>query len=102
MKRIQFLAIVITIYAYCISIYVHYKRITMTCVNFLSNFNTKPHIILLRETKIKGKPLTNISLPGYSFLHNNSQTNAGGVGVYIYEQGVTTVRYGMIFHTIFL
>ena len=52
---------------------------------YLSNFNTKPHIISLSETKIKGKPLTNISLPGYSFLHNNSQTNAGGVGVYIHE-----------------
>ena len=52
---------------------------------FLSNFNTKPHIISLSETKIKGKPLTNISLPGYSFLHSNSQTNAGGAGVYIHE-----------------
>ena len=52
---------------------------------FLSNFYTKPHIISLSETKIKGKPLTNISLPGYSFLHNYSQTNAGGVGVYIHE-----------------
>ena len=52
---------------------------------FLSNFNVKPHIISSSETKIKGKPLTNLSLPGYSFLHDNSQTNAGGVGVYIHE-----------------
>ena len=52
---------------------------------FLSNFNTKPHIISLSETKIKGKPLTNILLPGYLFLHNYSQTNAGGVGVNIHE-----------------
>ena len=56
---------------------------------FLSNFNTKPHIISLSETKIKSKPLANVSLPGYSFLHNNSQSNAGGVGVYIHE----SVRY---------
>ena len=52
---------------------------------FLSNFNTKPHIISLRKTKIKDKPLTNISLLGYSFLHNNSRTDAGGVGAYIHE-----------------
>ena len=35
------------------------------------------------ETKIKDKPQINISIPVYTFLHNNSDTNAGGVGVYV-------------------
>ena len=50
---------------------------------FLSDLPCKPHIISISETKIKDKPLTSISLPGYIFLHKNSVSNAGGVGVYI-------------------
>ena len=49
---------------------------------FLSNLPCKPHIISISETKIKDKPLTSISLPGYILLHKNSVFNAGGVGVY--------------------
>jgi len=43
-----------------------------------------PDIICLSETKIKTSVLTNLSLPEYQLLmHVNSQTNAGGVGVFV-------------------
>ena len=51
--------------------------------NFLSKLPSKPHVISISETKIKDKPLLNVSIPGYTFLHNNSLSNAGGVGVYV-------------------
>ena len=50
---------------------------------FLSQLPVIPHIICLSETKIKDMPLINLSLPGYSFMHVNSPTNAGGVGIYV-------------------
>jgi len=49
---------------------------------FLSDLSSKPHIIAISETKLKDKPLINISIPGYIFLHTNSVFNAGGVGIY--------------------
>ena len=55
--------------------------------HFLSTFPTKPDVICISETKIKDKPLLNISIPGYTFLH--SSTNAGGVGIYI----IDTLQY---------
>ena len=52
--------------------------------NFLTSLPTAPQVISLTETKIKDKPLCNISIQGYAFLHVNSLTNhAGAVGVYI-------------------
>ena len=44
---------------------------------------TLPQIIGISETKINDTPLTNISIPNYMFLHANSTTRAGGVGLYI-------------------
>ena len=38
-------------------------------------------IISINKTKIKDKPLTSISLPGYIVLHNNSVSSSGGTGV---------------------
>ena len=35
------------------------------------------------ETRLKGNPLINISLPDYNFVHSDSVTNAGGVAVYV-------------------
>ena len=50
-------------------------------IEFLTNVRLRPHIISLTETKIKDKPLVNITIPGYTFLHVNSVSNARGVGV---------------------
>ena len=57
--------------------------------HFLSTFPTKPDVICISETKIKDKPLLNISIPGYIFLRVNSSTNADGVGIYI----IDTLQY---------
>ena len=36
--------------------------------DFLSKFTIQPHLIALTETKIKDKPLVNISIRGYTFF----------------------------------
>jgi len=48
-----------------------------------SDLSSKSHIRAIRETKFKDKLLINISIPGYTFLHTNSVSNAGGVGIYV-------------------
>ena len=50
---------------------------------FFLKFSNLPAVIFLSETRIKTDPLININIPGYTFLHYPSPTNAGGVGVYI-------------------
>ena len=50
---------------------------------FFCALSCQPHNICLSETRITDKPIVNISLPGYSFYHGNSTTNAGGVGKYV-------------------
>ena len=59
------------------------QKTMMYLHTFLSDLPCNPHIIAISENKIKGKPLTSISLLGYIFLHQNSVSNARGVGVYI-------------------
>ena len=51
--------------------------------DFLSKFTVQPHVIALTETKIKDRPLVNISIPEYTFFHIDSNSHAGGVGAYI-------------------
>ena len=46
---------------------------------------TLTQIIGIFETKINDSPLTNTSIPNYTFLHANSTTRAGGVGLYIFN-----------------
>ena len=52
-------------------------------IEFLTNVPLRPHIISLTETKIKDEPVVNITILGYTFLHVNSVSNAGGVGVHV-------------------
>jgi len=40
-------------------------------------------VIGISETRLSHASSGNISLPGYSFLHTPSDSNAGGVGLYI-------------------
>ena len=44
---------------------------------------SSPNIICLSETRLKEQPLININIPGYSFIHTDPPTNAGGVAMYI-------------------
>ena len=50
---------------------------------FLTFLPSLPDIVCVSETRLKGDPLINICLPNYSFVHADSLTNAGGVGIYV-------------------
>ena len=59
---------------------------------FLSKLSVQPDIIALTETKLSGNPVySNIELNGYDFLHADSETTAGGVGLYIQNKLDNTV-----------
>ena len=58
----------------------------------LQTLSNSPDILLLSETKIKLSPLTNVNLTGYQpVMLANSQTNAGGVGVYVTDKLTVTL-----------
>ena len=48
-------------------------------IEFLHCFSNPPSILLLSETKIKTNPSINVNIPGDSFVHSPSPTNAVGV-----------------------
>ena len=51
---------------------------------FLTDLKTRPVVIAISETKLKeSKIANNINLQGYNFIHYDSKTSAGGVGLYI-------------------
>ena len=50
---------------------------------FLTLLPFTPDIVCVSETRLKGNPLINIAIPNYNFVHADSVTNAGGVGVYV-------------------
>ena len=51
---------------------------------FLAGLEKKPEIVAFSETKLQeGKANRNIELEGYNFIHRDSITAAGGVGLYI-------------------
>ena len=43
-------------------------------VNFLALCRSPPDIICITETRLQAEPLKNVSLPGYTFIHENSPT----------------------------
>ena len=42
----------------------------------------RPALIFICETRIRNKPLLNVNIDGYLFMHKSSPTQAGGVGIY--------------------
>ena len=50
---------------------------------FLCNQPFSPDIICVTETRLKTQPLLNIDISGYTFVHIDSPTTAGGVAMYI-------------------
>ena len=49
----------------------------------LSSVEFSPSSVALSESRLKNQFLTNISIPGYSFVHVDSESNGGGGAVYI-------------------
>jgi len=50
---------------------------------FFSMCNVSPGFIAISENKLKSKCCTNIQIPNYNFVHVDSLTIAGGVGLYV-------------------
>ena len=50
---------------------------------FFSMCNVSLDFIAISEIKLKSKCYTNIQIPDYNFVHVDSLTNAGGVGLYV-------------------
>ena len=49
----------------------------------LNELNFFPEIISISETKLNPQKTININICNYDFIHNDSPTNAGGVGLYV-------------------
>ena len=68
------------------------KKFFDTFYKSLQLLPTLPQIFGIFETKINDTPLTNISIPNYTFLHANSATRTGGVGFYI----LSSISYNLL------
>ena len=53
---------------------------------FLTSLPFSPDVVCASETRLKGKPLINVSRANYDLIHAASPTNAGGVAIYISTQ----------------
>ena len=52
--------------------------------NLLSSFKNQPDIVAISETKLQKEKINrNFNLDGYTFIHDDSTTNAGVVGLHI-------------------
>ena len=61
--------------------------------NIIAGFDDKPKIIAISEIKLQeGKIYRNIKLDVYQFIHRDSITSAGGVGLYISNSLVYSVN----------
>jgi len=52
-------------------------------VDFFLMTEVNPTSMAISETKLKPNFIVNIDIPGFNLVHNPSQTNAGGVGLFI-------------------
>ena len=51
---------------------------------YLTDLNRKPDVVAESETKLRENMIhSNIELNGYQFIHRNSHTFVGGVGIYV-------------------
>jgi len=51
--------------------------------DFLENFDRLPDIIGISETKPNSNNISNVNIPNYTFVRNDSPTCASGVGLFI-------------------
>ena len=67
----------------------------------MSSYKIIPDIIGISETKINKKTNTNfLSLTGYNFHFVNSMSNSGGVGVYVKDSIVYSIRQDLNFTSV--
>ena len=58
---------------------------------FLSVLDTTPDIIAISETKLNNNTVSNIEIPSYEFIQDNSITNAGGTALY-FSKGLNALH----------
>ena len=59
----------------------------LTLLNdIIVTFKKVSDIIAISETKLNDNYVSNISIPGHSFLNTNSKTSAGGAGLSLADQ----------------
>ena len=51
--------------------------------DFFLMTEANPTFIAISENKLKSNYILNVYIPGFNFIHNHSQTNSGGVCLYI-------------------
>jgi len=51
--------------------------------DFFLMTKVNPTFIAISETKLKSYYILNVDTPSFNFIHNPSQTNSGGEGLYI-------------------
>ncbi len=51
--------------------------------DFICSLDVKPDILAISETKLNSKTVTNIDIPRYQFFLADSETAAGGTGLYV-------------------
>ena len=59
---------------------------------FLHDFERLPDLVAIVETKLNANSTINISIANYCFLHNDSPSQVGGVGIYIKESFKFRIR----------
>ena len=65
-------------------------------INILSR---KPDVVGISETKLNENSVDNIDLLGYNFYQTDSNTNAGGVGMYVSKDLVVIPQPDIDFHS---
>ena len=69
-----------------------YLKIKKKIDEFLHDFERLPDLVAISEIKLNENSTSNISIPNYCFLRNDSPLNAGGVGIYIKESFKFRIR----------
>ena len=64
----------------------------------LNELNFFPEIISISETKLNPQKTININICNYDFIHNDSPTNAGGVGLYVKNGLKYSIRNDLNLH----
>ena len=74
------------------------KNLTLLS-DLISVLSSKPDIIGISETKLNKNSVDNIDLLGYNLYQTDSNTNAGGVGIYVSKDLLTVPQPDIYLHT---
>ena len=61
-------------------------------LHLMTEFEIPPNVICVTETRLKISPSLKIDLTNYNFIDEKTETNAGGVGIYVRDDWNFTVN----------